>query len=296
MRHMPIRDVSLFVDVVGRGSPLVLMHGGPGGDLWTLNAFRELEYEHTLVFYDHRCNGRSIGPPVASMTWDNLTADADALREMLGFERWALLGHSFGGKVALEYALRYPDRLTHLILMDTGGDSVWDTQNAARVLAQRGFPPRTVRLAERYFSGRIPPWQFLPSLMRLSSAYDPYTSLGSGLRTMAGAWRSRPRSAPFIFGFRHLQPGWSVMDRLGMIKVPTLVMAGRDDFIFPPEHQEQLAAGIPNARLRIIDKAGHNPHDEQRAAVMAEVRDFLAAPSLFEPVDTAREPVGTALR
>jgi len=296
MRHVPIRDVSLFVDVVGRGSPLVLMHGGPGADLWTLNAFRELEYEHTLVFYDHRCNGRSIGPPVTSMTWENLTADADALRERLGFERWALLGHSFGGKVALEYALRYPDRLTHLILLDTGGDSHWDTENAPRYLAEHGFSPRTVRLAERYFAGQIPSWQFMPSLMRLSGAYDPHTSLGAGLRTMAGAWRSRPRSAAFIFGFRQLMPGWSVMDRLGEIRTPTLVMAGRDDFVFPPEHQEQLAAGIPNARLRIIDRAGHNPHDEKRAEVMAELRDFLAAPTHVDPVDTARELVGTVRR
>lgn len=295
MRHMPIRDGSLFVDVVGRGAPLVLMHGGPGADMWTLTAFRELEYEHTLVFYDHRCNGRSIGPPVATMTWENLTADADALRERLGFERWAVLGHSFGGKVALEYALRYPDRLSHLVLMGTGGDSYWDTQNAAKVLAQRGFSPRTVRLAERYFAGQIPSWQFLPSLMRLSGAYDPYTGLRDGLQTMAGAWRSRPRAKPFLHGFRHLAPGWSVMDRLGEIEVPTLVMAGRDDFIFPPEHQEQLAAGIQNARLRIIDRAGHNPHDEQRAAVMAEVRDFLAPP-IVEPVDAARELASASRR
>jgi pimeloyl-ACP methyl ester carboxylesterase len=57
------------------------------------------------------------------MTWENLTADADALRESLGFDKWAVLGHSFGGKVALEYALRYPDSLSHLILLDTAGDS-----------------------------------------------------------------------------------------------------------------------------------------------------------------------------
>jgi pimeloyl-ACP methyl ester carboxylesterase len=50
----------------------------------------------TVIFYDHRCNGRSTRAPVSSMTWENLTADADALRERLGGERWAVLGHSFG--------------------------------------------------------------------------------------------------------------------------------------------------------------------------------------------------------
>ncbi len=67
------------------------------------------------------------------------------------------------------------------------------------------------------------------------------------------------------------------MDRLGEIEAPTLVMAGRDDFIFPPEHQAQLAAGIPNACLRIIERAGHNPQTEQPAEVMAAVRDFIPA-------------------
>src|SRR5512138_2910515 len=122
MPNMKIRDASLYVEVVGRGDPLVLMHGGPGLDHISLTPFRELADRHTLVFYDHRCNGRSTGASVTSMTWENLTADADALREALGFERWAVLGHSFGGHVALEYALRYPDRVSRLILLDTAAD------------------------------------------------------------------------------------------------------------------------------------------------------------------------------
>jgi len=67
------------------------------------------------------------------------------------------------------------------------------------------------------------------------------------------------------------------MDRLAEITVQTLVMAGGDDFVFPPEHQVELAAGIPNARLRIIDRAGHNPHSEQPDEVMEVLRDFIAA-------------------
>ncbi len=65
------------------------------------------------------------------------------------------------------------------------------------------------------------------------------------------------------------------MDRLSEINVPTLVLAGCDDFIYPPEHQAELAAKIPNARLVLIDRAGHNPHDEQPAEVIRAVRDFM---------------------
>lgn len=275
MTTMTIRDVRLFVEVVGRGYPLALMHGGPGGDHWTMLPFRELSDRFMLVFYDHRCNGRSVGAPVTSMTWENLTADADALRERLGFDKWAVLGHSFGGKVALEYALRYPDRLSHLVLLDAGGDSFWDQENAPELLAKRGFGRKKVELARRWFNGRIAPWEFYPTLMRLGTAYDPHTSFLSGMRMMFAERRSKGRPRAEIFGFSHLTKGWTVMDRLAEIRVPTLVMAGRDDFVFPPEHQGQLAAGIPGARLEIIERAGHNPHNERTAEVMKSVRDFI---------------------
>ncbi len=109
--RIPIRDASLYVDVVGHGYPLLLMHGGPGADHWTLLPFRQLADQFTLIFYDHRCNGRS-----------------------------------FGGHVALEYALRYPGSLSHLVLVDNGGDSRWSRHNAVRATTRtRGSPPRSWR-------------------------------------------------------------------------------------------------------------------------------------------------------
>ena len=271
-----IRDVSLFVDVVGHGYPLLLMHGGPGGDHYTLLPFGRLADQFTLVFYDHRCNGRSTGVPVTSMTWENLTADADALRQRLGFEKWAILGHSFGGNVALEYALRYPDSLSHLVLLDTGGEGRWSLQNAPEVLAAWGFSPKTVRLARRWLNGEVAPHSFLPTLFRLGDAYNPHTSLLQFGREMAdGAWRSKARPEALTFAARHLLKGWSVMDRLNEIRVPTLVMGGREDFILPPECQAELAAGIPNARLRIIERAGHNPYSERTAEVMEAIAEFI---------------------
>lgn len=276
-RRVPVRDVSLYVDVVGHGHPLVVMHGGPSADLWTMGAFRRCADQFTLVYYDHRCNGRSVGVPVSSMTWENLTADADALRSHLGFDKWAVLGHSFGGQVALEYALRYPDRVTHLVLLDTGGDSRWARENAARLLAERGYSPEKVELVRRWFHGEFTPREYLPIFWRISDAYVH----GSGWRFLArvlaeGGWRSRIRPEALIFSGRELLDGWSVMDRLGEITVPTLVMAGRQDFVFPPECQRELADGIAGSRLVIIDGAGHNPQDEQAAEVLRVLRAFLA--------------------
>jgi pimeloyl-ACP methyl ester carboxylesterase len=275
--RIPIRDTSLYVDVVGHGYPLLLMHGGPGADHWTLLPFRQLADQFTLIFYDHRCNGRSQGFPVSSMTFENLTADADALRRALGYDRWAVLGHSFGGHVALEYALRYPASLSHLVLVDTGGDSRWSRDNAAGLLASRGYSPQKVELVRRFFTGQFPPRQMPLILMRIGGAYYSRPSLSLVARGLIrGEWRSKMRPEALIFAGRHLLNGWTVMDRLGDITVPTLVLAGRDDFLFPPEHQRELAARIPHARLQIIERAGHNPHAEQPGEVMQAVRDFIS--------------------
>ena len=276
-RKVPCGDVSLYVDVVGRGEPLVLMHGGPSADLWTLSAFRRLRDTFTLVFYDHRCNGRSTGVPVSSMTWDQLTADADALRESLGFETWSVLGHSFGGHVALEYALRYPERVSTLVLLDTGADASWSRDNAPELLARRGYDEERVELVRRWFHGEFTPREYLPIFMRISGAYMAKAGWRAALRLLAeGGWRSRMRPEALIFAGQHLLAGWSVADRLGEIAVPTLVVAGREDFVFPPECQEELATGIPGAQLVLVDDAGHNPQDEQPGVVIPAVRAFLS--------------------
>jgi proline iminopeptidase len=282
MTYIQIRDVSLFVKVIGQGYPLVLMHGGPSLDHTTLLPLQPLADQFTLIFYDHRCNGRSAGIDASSMTMENLTADADALRQELGFDRWAVLGHSFGGQVALEYALRYPRSLTHLVLMNTGGDQWWVNHNAMDILAKRGFSAATVDAAHRFYNGHLTPNDYLPTVMKLIGAYSYHSSIlyHPSLLTIAQKVGLGPpmqmRPEALIFGYGQMLQGWTVMDRLKEIKTPTLVMAGRYDFLFPPEHQAILADRIPNACLELIECAGHNPQIEQKDVTIQIIRSFLS--------------------
>lgn len=209
------------------------------------------------------------------MTWQNLTADADELRQLLGFERWAVLGHSFGGMVALEYALRFPQRVSHLILMDTGADIGWVQENAVKTLQRRGFDLQTVALARRFFRGEIEPKEMLLAMRRFGGAYYHQPSWSLLLREMLIGLRMKTRPEALIFGYSTLLKDWDIMDRLGEIQPPTLVMAGEHDFQFPPEHQRALAAAIPNASLRIIDQAGHNVQSEKPEIVVDEINNFL---------------------
>jgi pimeloyl-ACP methyl ester carboxylesterase len=276
MTTIPIRDVSLFVNIMGQGYPLLLMHGGPGLDHTTLLSLQPLADQFTLIFYDHRCNGRSEGAEVSSMTFEDLTADADALRQTLGFEKWAVLGHSFGGNVALEYALRYPHRLSQLILMDTGGDQWWVEHNAPELLAKRGYSASSVNAARRFYSGQLSPGEFLPTIMRFMSAYNYHNNLLAMAYDVVFGPHIKMRPEALIFGYNQLLKNWTVMDRLGEIQVPTLVLAGRQDFLFPTEHQAILADRLPNAHLEMIECAGHNPHMERPAEVIEIIKSFLA--------------------
>ena len=296
MTNMPIRDAFLFVNIIEKGYPLLLMHGGPSLDHTTLLDLQPLADRFTLIFYDHRCNGRSEGAEVSTMTFENLTADAEALRQELGFDHWAVLGHSFGGNVALEYALRYPQNLSHLVLMNTGGDQWWVSHNAPELLAKRGFSAAAVEAARRFYNGQVTPAEYLPTVMKFINAYSYHSSFWQHPSIMELAIKlgfgppMKMRPEALIFGYQNLL-GWTVMDRLNEIKVPTLVMAGRYDFMFPPEHQAILADRIPNARLELIECAGHNPQVEQPAVVIELIRNFLA-PTVELPDDAGDEGLG----
>ena len=272
---VPIRDVSLYVKVMGAGVPLLVMHGGPGLDYTTLSSLEPLADEFTLIFYDHRANGRSSGA-VDSMTWENLTADADALRHTLGFEDWAVLGHSFGGNVALEYALRYPARVSRLLLLDTCGDAWWAQHNAPEILRKRGYRAATVRAARRFYNGQLAPAEVSRIVFRFMGAYFYHLGLLSLPHALIAGLRMKRRPDAHVFAFSELLTGWSVMDRLHEIEAPTLVLGGRHDFLFPPEHQAILADRLPDAQLEIIERAGHNAHAEEADVVIGIVRRFLA--------------------
>ena len=276
MTMLEIRDVSLFVKMMGHGDPLVLMHGGPGLDYTTLSSLEPLADQFTLIFYDHRANGRSTGAP-ESMTWENLTADADALRQSLGFDRWAVLGHSFGGQVALEYALRYPERVSQLLLFDTCGDVHWYEESAPAILRKRGYSAATAAAARRFFNGDLCPDEVRPIVMKFLRAYFYRLRLWDLPQTLIAGSRMKMRPETHVFAFGTLLKRWSVMDRLGEIDVPTLVLAGRFDFLFPPEHQAILADRMPNAQLEIVERAGHNAHAERATEVMDVIRRFIAA-------------------
>jgi proline iminopeptidase len=133
-----------------------------------------------------------------------------------------------------------------------------------------------VQAARRFYNGQVTPGEYFTTVMKFLSAYF-YRNLLLALAHEVFSSGQSPKLRPeaTIFGYNQLLKGWTVMDRLSEIQAPTLVLAGRHDFLFPTEHQAALAAGIHNARLEIIERAGHNPQMERPAEVIEAIRNFM---------------------
>lgn len=265
-----VAGTTLFHLEVGAGVPCLVMHGGLGVDH---TQFREgldpLGDVLRLVYYDHRGNGRSDRTDAATLTLDQLVADADALRAHLGFERTAVLGHSYGGCLALRYALRFPERTSHLLLVGT--TAAWDYPGEiAAALAARAPSPGVVDafLSPASDEAAFARGQNLVAACLGLHAYDP--------DRVERVFASTAWSPVACARSRALMADCDVAGRLGEIAAPTLVLAGRHDFFCPPPQAERLRRGIPRAEAVFFERSGHYPFVEEPEAFRAAVRGWLA--------------------
>src|SRR5262249_52391310 len=107
MPTVEIHQTQLFYTRTGTGVPCLAMHGGLGIDHRSLLDLARLNDSFEFVFYDHRYHGRSGRPPLESLSHAQFADDAEGLRQHLHLGKVAVLGHSYGGFIALEYVLRY---------------------------------------------------------------------------------------------------------------------------------------------------------------------------------------------
>ncbi len=120
-RYLTRGTARLYAREIGRGEPIVILHGGPDFDHeYLLPEMDRLADSFRLIYYDQRGRGRSFsGRPADEVDLAGELDDLDAIRASFGFEKIALLGHSWGSLLAMEYATRQPHRVSHLILMNT---------------------------------------------------------------------------------------------------------------------------------------------------------------------------------
>ena len=269
-----VNGAELEVEVLGDPDAPVLIahHGAPGiGSRSEPRAsFGPLSDTYRVIVFDARGSGQSSDtPPYTHAQW---AADVDALREWAGAEQIIMAGGSYGGFVALEYALAYPDRVRALVLRDTSAADTFRGTARERALNT----DRTVidmEMFDRSFGGQVrdnadfrETWKAILPLYDYN--YDP-----AAVEAKANAPIYHYQTHNYAFSTN--LPGYDIRPRLGEIACPTLITVGRVDWITPVEASEQLANGIPDAQLAIFEKSGHSPQIEEHDAWLQTVRDFL---------------------
>ncbi|MEQ9398353.1 MAG: alpha/beta fold hydrolase [Longimicrobiales bacterium] len=269
----------LFYEIVGSGPPIVVIHGGPGLDHQYLRPGLDvLASAGQLVYYDQRGTGRSEAElDSASIGWDAFVDDVERLREALGHDRITVLGHSFGGFLALDYARRHPDRTRALILMNmpepgqrwrtaTGerlaaGRTEADAARLAELAATPGFEARDAATMSEYYRTSF------RAIVR-----DPERLERVNLDLSGRTARNGPDVARLLGTSLGAIDWW---DRLPGIDVPALVVHGLADA--PPEAMaRELAGALPQGRLALLE-TGHFPYVEDPTALLAAVTTFLTA-------------------
>lgn len=283
--YASINGVNLFFDVQGAGftyegttvreKPVMfVLHGGPGCDHTYFRPFlHPLAEQVQLVFIDHRGNGRSTRTDEATYTIEQMADDAEGLRQHLGLGPVLLLGQSFGGMVAQVFATRYPASVSKLLLSNTTPSmQFWDE---AQEMADKMGTPEQQAIIPALFNGEIQSQQAFDDwwavCMPLYFRHPEDTVIAEVEGRMTGAYEV----ANYMMA--NEIPRYDVRHALPAMTIPTLVLAGRYDWVTPLTQSELIDHLLPNSTLAVFDNSGHMPHIEENEKYLQTVRDFIAA-------------------
>jgi proline iminopeptidase len=275
-----VGDTRLWVVERGRaeGLPLLLLHGGPGLDHTEFGDFLDpLGDELRLLLVDQRAQGRSDwDAPPETWTIEQMARDVSALAGALGLSRYAVLGHSYGAFVALRHAIDGDVGLAGTIV----SSGVPSTRYLAAVEANlAGFEPIELRAQVQQSWAREADARTHEDVVSLFVDQLPFhfadprdSRIALAVDSMQGA---RFNADVVRAGAETEYGGLDVEDQLGEVHTPMLVLAGRHDRVCVVEAAEAIAAGVPGARLVVLEQSAHMGFVEEPEAYLAAVRDFL---------------------
>jgi len=286
--RIPVANASLFARDIGRGHPIIVLHGGPDFDqAYLLPDLDRLADTYRLIYYDQRGRGKSaagVRPDDVSLTSD--LDDLDKVRQHFHLDAVALLGHSWGAVLALEYALRHPSHVSHLVLMNPapastadvavfrkayletlGADMDRQRQIVASAAYKEGDPEAVTARYRIHFKPALARPQDYEKLM--AAMHAAFLAQGKDGIVKARAVEDR------LMHDTWETDGYDLLPKLRSLRIPTLVMAGDHDFI-PVEIAAHIAQTIPNARQVTFKNCGHFAYLECADDVRAALTSFLA--------------------
>jgi proline iminopeptidase len=280
-----IRGTEIYFDVEGMGlvpdgprmreRPVaMLIHGGPGSDHSGHKPSASLLAAHMqLVYFDHRGQGRSARADPATYTLDENVEDMEALRQHLGLGPVVSIGTSYGGMVAMAHAARYPDAVSHLILVVTSAHA-GSMPRAQAIVAERGTPEQQ-RVCETLWAGAFADADEMRNYYLVmgplyARRHDPAKAAEAQARALPS-----PEPLNRAFGPGGFLRSFDLRPELPRITAPTLVIGGRHDWICPPEFSEEIHRLIPGSRLLIFQESSHSVRVDEPERLSEAILSFV---------------------
>jgi len=285
--RIPVGKASLYSREIGRGQPVIALHGGPDFDhSYLLPDLDRLADEFRLIYYDQRGRGRSadqVRPQDVTLASD--VDDLDKVRRHFHLESPTLLGHSWGAVLALEYALRHPEHVSRMILMNPAPACASDVAVLRKAYAQKLGADldrqRDIMASAAYKEGdpeavaaryRL---HFKPALKRPEDYEKLMATMKAGFikQGKEGVLKARAVEDRLMRDTWQAD-GYDLLPKLQTLNIPTLVISGDHDFI-PGEIALHIARAIPNARLVMLRNCGHFAYLECAGDVRNAFHEFF---------------------
>jgi proline iminopeptidase len=290
-KYITVNGAKLYVVVAGKGEPLIIIPGGPGGNHYSYRAFDSLAKKFTLVYFDAFGRGKSdTAKDVKEYSLTRDIEDLEGLRIALHFDKWNVLGHSYGSLVAQGYALKYPSHVSHLVIANGFHSFVmWqENDDNSNHEIKENYPEVWKELMAIREQGAISsdqnhqdiygkvPYGFL-------YAYNPENFVNrSNVRQMQYPnslntklyYQMVGKDGDFIVGSDI--GNFDFRKDLKNLKMPVLIYGGRYDRVAVPSMMVKYKEYCPQARFVMFEHSGHNPQVEEPAELFILLRDFLS--------------------
>ena len=280
-----VRGTRIYFDVEGMGlvpdgavmrerPAAMLIHGGPGSDHSGFKpSFSPLAARMQLVYFDHRGQGRSAAGDPATYTLDENVEDMEALRRHLGFGPIVSIGTSYGGMVAMAHAARYPDAVSHLILIVTAAHAGF-IPRAQAIVRERGTPEQQA-VCETLWQGAFRSTEEMRHYYSVMGPMYARQHDPAGGTAVRGRAIYSPEALNRAFGPDGFLRHFDLRPELGRITAPTLIMAGRHDWICPVEFSEEIHRLIPGSDLREFERSSHSIRADEPEAMTDAILGFV---------------------
>jgi len=249
-KYLKVNNTKIYCEIYGKGTPLILLHGGMGLDSSYFKVPGILDLAKRgiqVILYDQRGHGKSQETDSKDYTHRVWIKDLKRLAKKLGLKKFNLLGHSYGGWLALEYAVKRPKELDRLILVDTHAGPV-DTSDIPKYKNQAEMNKRSKEKWPQAFFSKNKHWSIFK---RIKHNYKPFNA-----------------------AYHRETENYDVRDKLKNIDAKTLVICGEADTFFL-ERSQKFVKEIPNAHLEVITKCKHFPFIEMPEDFVNIIVKFL---------------------